>query len=611
MLGSCRESDHGSWLPRMNKLALLGGKLDEKLERLLQGDTDVGNLGAPGMDPADSAVFVEEPVPLDVFVQDALYLKGPRLSEEQFMTVALVEAVYFNATFTVLDWWYLKEPWWNPSYTELAVEWGKGSGKDHIARVAVARVAYLLECLEEPHLYYNFDPDSSIDILNVARSTKQANDVFFEPLRRTIGRSPWFSDKHDFKMGKIILDKNIIMHSGHADQESLEGFNLMLGVADEIASFKTKEETRTRQSPRPIQHSADAIADMMRTSGQSRFPGLAKVLYISYPRFAGDFIEQKVAQALNEPTMYGTKKATWEVNPTKTREMFREEYAKDPEGSAAKYECKPPAALNKYFRNDAAIDRAFAILAKPPVDDLGFLVPDFMFLHRKKCAVHLDMALTNDRGGLAICHMQDWHVRTTQDGHELRQPIIFPDVITSFSAAELGVPELDLSMFEDFVIECIRRGANIQLVTADQFQSRGSLQNLRRQGIECRLRSVDRDTSAYDMLKAAIYQGRFIGYNRERVVTELKGLQLVNGVKVDHVSTGSKDEADALAGATAGVIEMAYIDLENEVEFDHIGWAEPDSTWHDPMRGSGGPWGNTYSHRAQASPGTYPGGAMR
>jgi hypothetical protein len=571
---------------------------------------DATSVLQPGQDPTAADVFCEEPVPLDVFVSDKLFLSSAKLSDEQFRLVALAETVYFPQTYTILpDWWYTQESWWRPGYTEITAEWGKGSGKDYCARIISARVAYLVQCLNDPFKYYSHDPSSSIDLLNVARSTKQANDVFFEPLKRMIGRSPWFSDKAEPRIGQIRFPKNVYAHSGHADQESLEGFNLLIGVADEIAAFKTKEETRNRQSPRPGQHSADAIADMMRSSGQSRFPGLAKVVYISYPRFRGDFIEQKYEQSLREPTAYASKRATWEVNPTKTREMFEDEYRKDPEGAAAKYECKPPQATNKYFRNDKAIDLAFQRRVEPPVDDLGFLMPEARFDHGKAIAIHMDLALTRDRCAICACHMQDWSVRTTADGHILRQPIVFVDLVTSFSARELGLKEVDLDIAESLVIEMMNRGALVSLVTADQFQSAHVLQHLSRR-TEVRKRSVDRDTSAYDVTKSTIYQGRLIAYFRERLITELKGVKLINGIKVDHEPGSSKDEADALAGAVAGVHELAHEAIGHEITGDRLDWANPDSTWHDPARGRG-PWDRTANFAAVGTPGNIGRGALR
>lgn len=595
-----------------NKWSGVLERLDDEIHRRRASKDFDGTAGTelldPGVNPADPSVFAEEPVPLDTFVRDKAFLGGPTLSEEQFKLIALGESVYFPQTYGLLDWPYLDQDWWKSNYTELVAEWGKGSGKDFCARVICCRVAYLLMCLANPQEYFNQDKASRIDILNVAVSSRQANDIFFEPFKTMVEESPWFADKYEFKLGKILFDKNIVAHSGHGDQESLEGFNLILGVADEIAAFKTREETRARVSPRAAQHSADAIAGMMRSSGQSRFPGIAKVLYISYPRYRGDYIEQMFQKSLKEPSMYGTKKATWEVNPTKRREHFEEEYRKDPDEAEAKYECKPPAATNKFFRNDKAIEDAFNVAVhkkllaerKPtiaePVDDLGFLMPDWRPEHSKPMAAHIDLALTKDRCAVALCHMQDWNVRTTADGHELRQPHIFVDLITSFSAAELHVAEIDIDIVEDLILEVKLRGGNVRKVTADQFQSRHMLQHLQKEGIECENRSVDRDLSAYNVLKSVIYQGRLSAYYREIVVEELKGVKLLNGVKVDHEPGASKDEADALAGAVTGVTEIAFEGLDSQIEGSYEGWAEQ-STWQDPARGMD-PWARRASFAA-------------
>jgi hypothetical protein len=46
--------------------------------------------------------WVEEPVPLDVFVTDQRYLKNPPLSSEQYNAVRAAERVFFPATYTEL-----------------------------------------------------------------------------------------------------------------------------------------------------------------------------------------------------------------------------------------------------------------------------------------------------------------------------------------------------------------------------------------------------------------------------------------------------------------------------------------------------------------------------
>jgi len=60
-------------------------------------------------------------------------------------------------------------------------------------------------------------------------------------------------------------------------------------------------------------------------------------------------------------------------------------------------------------------------------------------------------------------------------------------------------------------------------------------------------------------MKELFYNGRMKIYNSEILLTELKRLELVEGKKVDHPAKGSKDVADAVAGATFNAIKTVVI----------------------------------------------------
>ncbi len=65
-----------------------------------------------------------------------------------------------------------------------------------------------------------------------------------------------------------------------------------------------------------------------------------------------------------------------------------------------------------------------------------------------------------------------------------------------------------------------------------------------------------------------MYDGRLEGYWREEVVTEIQRLSLLRNGRVDHPPGGSKDEADALAGAVAGAIELGGDEGETPLHAD-------------------------------------------
>ena len=74
------------------------------------------------------------------------------------------------------------------------------------------------------------------------------------------------------------------------------------------------------------------------------------------------------------------------------------------------------------------------------------------------------------------------------------------------------------------------------------------IQILKSNGIEAETLSVDRDTKAYDTIKAMLHTQRFDCYSHPILEKEYKMLELVKGKKVDHPPSGSKDVADAVAG---------------------------------------------------------------
>jgi hypothetical protein len=137
----------------------------------------------------------------------------------------------------------------------ITLQWGKGSGKDHICRISSLRVAYLLLCLKSPQSTSDAEPGLHPSAEHRLQ-LRQANRAFFKPMTEAVKRS-WFKDKAEPKRTPSIYDKNIEAVSGHSEAEGQEGLNIMLGVADEIDAFKAKDEMvgqgkkPVRRPPRP------------------------------------------------------------------------------------------------------------------------------------------------------------------------------------------------------------------------------------------------------------------------------------------------------------------------------------------------------------------------
>lgn len=595
----------------------------ELLRKAALADSGGGGTGA-GVGTAE-ALFDEEPVSLRIFVQDKRFLGNPELSDVQYDAIRHIERVYYPATYKILanefdagkkpgafhvgvvsSW--RDEPYWSIPYRMInfaTLQWGKGSGKDHVCRVASLRIAYLLMCLRSPQDYYGMPSQDTIHLLNVASNSGQAQQAFFMPIVRvvraagTTGARRWFHDKADARQNVISFAKNIEAISGHSDAESQEGLNLMLGVADEIDAFKSKKEMVTRKgaSAREPTKSAEGILSMMRTSSATRFPGVFKNLRISYPRYLGSTIQRLTAEARSDIEAHGIDSrhyvsgplATWEVNPrVKGKEDFAADYREDPVMARSRYECRPSRAINPYFRNHQAVDAAFRQVATLPIEvdyrvetvhNRRVWVPTYTFadsfypIRGAIYAMHADMAVTGDRAGIAMAHVARYAEHETiaedEDGapHPIRElrPVVKVDFVLSYAADIAADPprEIQIRWARQLCNELIRRGFNIRRMSFDGFQSTDSMQILEAHGIETEKVSTDTHEDPWRNLKDLISEGRL---SVPRPATEAAGpfrlreellslTKLPNG-RVDHPADGSKDEADALACAVLGAVQV-------------------------------------------------------
>lgn len=86
--------------------------------------------------------------------------------------------------------------------------------------------------------------------------------------------------------------------------------------------------------------------------------------------------------------------------------------------------------------------------------------------------------------------------------------------------------------------------------------SKDSMQILEQHGIETDRFSTDVSEEGWRTLRDVMYDGRLEMPARELVIIELLGLSRLPNGKIDHLGDSSKDEADSLAGAVAGALEL-------------------------------------------------------
>lgn len=579
------------------------------------------------------AIFEERPVTLDEFVTGKQFLNNPRLSDIQYNAVRHLEQVFYPETYTAMEaeW----GDYWKPvRFINFAyLQWGKGAGKDFVSGIAAARIAYLLICLRSPQKYFELPHQADIHMLNVASTASQAQRAYFKQLRALLVAAPWFADKFAGDLpgeqaGAVRFKKQIELISGHSQAESMEGLNLILGVADEISAFRSKEEAErfAVKGGREPSKTAESILEMLRTSASTRFPETFKIVAISYPRFKGDAIQQLCMRARDDNELRGASSrfyvegplASWDVNPRLRKAefidhpnsptpipnlpAFVEDFTTDPVMARAKYLCQPELSANRFFRNEEMLFAAFGerklspitlnyewgIEVSPNVEDAWWLkeesglsyatpagwqvnfefAPDFIPIQGAAYAMHGDMAIKGDRAGIALCHVRNfveaehehqWHAHDLKREMSERRPVVKIDYVGSFEADITAKPfarEVQIRWYRKLIYELISRGFNIQSVTFDRFESADTIQILNSQGIEAKRVSMDTSTGPWENLRDIMYDGRLEAYWRPQLVDELLALTRLGNGKLDHPPGGSKDEADAVAGAVLGAVTI-------------------------------------------------------
>lgn len=593
----------------MSELARL---LEEraKLNLAIAHATGMGSL---------SSLFDEEVVPLDVFIEDNKFLGNEfKLSPPQFEVVRHVERIYFDGwdyevnkidplgpptrVYNEDKDLYLKmgrdmnSYWQDPvrMINFVTLEWGKGSGKDHVGRISALRVAYMLMCLKNPLQYFGKPSNDTIHILNVASNAKQALDAFFKPMKRAVERrGGWFYDRADPTVNAIIFDKNIEAISGHSEVETQEGLNIVLGIADEIDAFKSTEQIR-KGGAQPV-NSVEGILKMLHTSASTRFGKTFKNLRMSYPRYLGSPIQQLREKAKADVERRGDVSrhyvsgplATWDVNPSTSKFDYLQDYEDDPVEAAAKYECKPALAINAYFTNELAVRAAFKDKPMPVTIERYKLVngkfwmpvykfaDDFHAIRGANYAMHGDLAITSDRAGVAMSHVVKYEeIETTVLGEKEeintfleQRPVIKCDFVIAFTSDKTTTPPRDIQIrwARQLAIELMQRGFSIQLFTFDKFESMDSMQILEDfHGVETKRISADVSVVPYRTMKDLINEGRFEVPESPLALKEILSLNLLPNGRIDHPLGGSKDLGDALACSTMGAIELGGFESEDQ-----------------------------------------------
>lgn len=542
----------------------------------------------------DDSPFEEDPVDLDTFLGPQ-FLDQPPLSAIQRDMVEAMSQIY-NVEDLERLMGHEKGRAHYKKYTknEVILALGKGSGKDHTSTIGCAYLVYKLLCLKDPAKYFGKPPRDAIDIINIAINAEQAKNVFFKRFKEIIKACSWFQGKYNPTQIAVEFDKNVTVYSGHSERESHEGLNLILAILDEISGFPQVSNTGNEQGK-----TADNIYKMFRASVDSRFDKIGKVLLLSFPRYKGDFIstrydkvvrEKKTYQyehtfTINEDLppdtegntfsvkweedevvsynidgVYALKAPSWKVNPTKTIESYKRNFLEDPGDALQRFACMGQSYTDAFIKNiDALKD---SMIVRNPLDTIMRVDeswtpnPDFKYF------LHADLAQKQDRAAVAVAHVNKW----TKTGQFMDYEQIVPDVIVDMVAywePKPGKP-IDLKQIRKWIVGLRRRGVNIGMVTFDRWNSLDTQMELNQLGVNTETLSVA--LKHYDDLAMLVYERRVRMPANDILFDELSNLRIVSPTQVDHPRKGSKDLADAVAGAVFNAITRTPKTLGDQVD---------------------------------------------
>lgn len=543
--------------------------------------------------------FAESPVDLATFLYTKEYMGVPSLSDLQFDIVRRGSQIYKEHTLQKLYGEFEGTQLWRQNAKELILAVGKGAGKDLSSQLICSYIVYQLLCLKDPAGYYGKPAGDNIDIVNVAREARQANSVFFSGLKTRIKMCPWFAGKFKDRASDIEFDKNIRIHSLNSESEGTEGLNIIVAVLDEIDSFDESDDY-----PK-----ATKMYEALSATVSSRFDDIGKILLLSFTRSKTGFmmshynecigeknvilckhkfkLDEELADGIQEnefeieweedhiisykfSKVFATRRATWEVNPTKTIDTFKMDFYRNPEDALGRFACCPSdAADGGWFRDKAKIDATFvrrnglsdvtnnpSIIIKPEAN--------------KNYYIHVDLARVQDNCAIAMAHVDKFQKAIFDQAGEI-SPYVIVDMVRYWKPDKQR--PIDFSDVREFIISLNRANFNISLVTFDRWNSDLTIEQLNSIGIKAEKLSVGRDH--YSELALLMGQNMIQGPDIPLLRSELKRLIVLPNGNVDHTNKSSKDLSDALTGAVYnasvhtpreyGDIEiMSYQDILNQ-----------------------------------------------
>lgn len=430
----------------------------------------------------------------------------------------------------ILDQFYTYDKKGVRKYNEFVFPAGMRSGKTMTAGIINLTETYKLLMMKDPQKFYRLSPGTEISTANIANSRDQAKDTVFKKVEELVANSPYFmSQNPDHTAYQIKFPKGISTKALGSALGSAVGRTLKCFVADEIADYDDPEDTYMKLSKS--------------TANFAKWNENIKVM-IGSPGLEGDYFMGYYHRAVKEkwPATMTLWLPTWDLNPEMDKATLEKERMKDPVRFDRDFGAQPMVSKENLF-NALLLAHASTpnkllrnmFIGQPAKDSREGFMPelDFTMLTPPEDAldyyVTSDPAIKHDAFGLSVGYKSinnQWKIvgstiLKAPNSEELHTQDIADILKPIFEQLPVRYYIYDIYLHSDLQVLAARHGINnVQhtLDLNDWIFTRNDLYN--------------------DVLQ--------VPYS-DYLWKEFRELSVLNGKKVDHPRSGSKDQADSVA----------------------------------------------------------------
>lgn len=507
-------------------------------------------------------------------------------------------------TFDMEYYWIWEYIWFELDWDQMYL-WDDyilthNSWKSFSSEVLACYQAHCLLCMNDAHRSYKLAKDKYIAIVNMGINATQALEVVFTGIKGFIERSPFFQQfRPIINSWQIKFPREkILLYSGNSKSTTPLWYNVFSAVLDE-ASFYTDNDWKSV---------AEEIYQTLQRRIVSRFWHDGLLMAISSPRYMEDFTMKKLqeAQEVDEnwdrkyKRVFTIQLPTWKVKSPDSFDLvwkfyfdwkravildkpldeiektykvntildtnfdtsydvweipweFKRDFMQNPEKAKRDFWATPSETLTWFITNLEIISSLYNRQRPNPLhwpwvykfQERPLQTPYF---------IHIDIWLNKDwkwdHTGFAMGHFWGW---IEDEATWERRARIVIDLMERIWI-QTKTWEVDLSDVRRRVYALRDMWFSISMVSFDQFASKDFRQIIEKQWLKTEYVSIDRTIDPYNVLKEAIYEARLDIPYYDIFDKEIRHLELLQGVKVDHPQFWSKDITDAVAWVCYQVI---------------------------------------------------------